>query len=114
VIWGNFSRRGTHVNIPEIGSRAGEIVFGGISEIYADLRRESFGRNLKLSFFGVLVVVPRGAVEEGGQLVCILCILGLYCSVVWDGVGLSPNGRGCLAKNSHWASCLVRDVTVRV
>jgi hypothetical protein len=88
VIWGNFSRRGTHVNTPKIGSRVGEIVFGGISEIYADLRRESFGRNLKLSFFGVLVVVPRGAVEEGGQLVCILCNFGvvLLCGVGWGGL----------------------------
>jgi hypothetical protein len=89
VIWGKVQRRGVRVNIPEIGSRAGEIVFGGISEIYADLRRESFGRNLKLSFFGVMGVCPRGAVEEGGQLVCILCNFGvvLLCGVGWGGLG---------------------------
>jgi hypothetical protein len=29
-------------------------------------------------FFEVLLVVPRSAVEEGGQHVCTLCVLGDY------------------------------------
>jgi hypothetical protein len=29
-----------------------------------------------LDFFGVLLVSPRGSIEEGDQLVCILCTLG--------------------------------------
>jgi hypothetical protein len=33
-------RRGVHVNTLEIGSRDGEISFGGILGFYAELRRE--------------------------------------------------------------------------
>jgi hypothetical protein len=39
-IWRNFWRRGTHVNIPEIGSRGAGNCSGGILDFYADLRRE--------------------------------------------------------------------------
>jgi hypothetical protein len=54
------------VNPPKIGSRDGEICFGGILTFYADLRRESFRGNLKLDFFEDLLVSPRGPTEEGG------------------------------------------------
>jgi hypothetical protein len=37
---GVVQRRGVHVNIPEIGSRVGVFMFGGIYEIHAVLRRE--------------------------------------------------------------------------
>jgi hypothetical protein len=40
IFWGNFWRRGTHVNTPKIGSRAAGKCFGGILENHADLRRE--------------------------------------------------------------------------
>jgi hypothetical protein len=63
---GQVQRRGTHVNVPEIGSRVGVYCFGGNLGIYADLRREFIWRNLKLVFFEVLAVDPRGALEEGG------------------------------------------------
>jgi hypothetical protein len=33
-------RRGAHVNTPKLGSRDGEISFGGISRIHAVLRRK--------------------------------------------------------------------------
>jgi hypothetical protein len=33
----SVQRRGVHVNIPKIGSRAGENCIGGISEFHADL-----------------------------------------------------------------------------
>jgi hypothetical protein len=33
----SVQRRGVHVNIPETGSRDGEICIGGISEFHADL-----------------------------------------------------------------------------
>jgi hypothetical protein len=45
-------RRGVHVNPLKIGSRDGEIVFGGILKIHAVLRRELFWRNPKMDFFG--------------------------------------------------------------
>jgi hypothetical protein len=38
-------RRGVHVNPPKIGSRAGELCFGGILRFYADLRRECIWGN---------------------------------------------------------------------
>jgi hypothetical protein len=67
-VLGRVQRRGAHVSPLEIGSRDGENCFGGISGIYAVLRRELFWGNLKLDFFGVLPGVPRGAWEEGGPL----------------------------------------------
>jgi hypothetical protein len=67
-------RRGARVSTPKIGSRDGGIVFGGISKIYADLRREYYWGNLKWGFFEVLLVGPRGSVEEGGHL----CVLGNF------------------------------------
>jgi hypothetical protein len=69
-------RRGVRVNTPEIGSRDGEFSFGGILDIYAELRRDLNWRNLKVGFFGVLVEVPRGGWEEGGPTVCTLGNLG--------------------------------------
>jgi hypothetical protein len=38
----------------------------------ADLRREINWGNLNYRFFGVLLVGPRGPIEEGGTIVCIL------------------------------------------
>jgi hypothetical protein len=69
------------VRTPKIGSRGEEICFGGILGFYADLRRESFGRNLKLGFFDVLLGGPRRSVEEGGQLVLTLCAFG---GIYWE------------------------------
>jgi hypothetical protein len=54
------------VSPPKIGSRVGEICFGGILDFYADLRRKTFWGNLKWEFLGVLLVSPRGTSEEGG------------------------------------------------
>jgi hypothetical protein len=71
-ILGEFQRRGVHVSTPKIGSRDGIKCFGGILGFHADLRRELERGNFKLGFFGVLLVGPRGATEEGGQTVCIL------------------------------------------
>jgi hypothetical protein len=72
--WPDFSkavqRRGVHVNIPEIGSRDGEIVFGGILGICAELRRKFKWGNWKLGFFEDLLWVPRGVTEEGGPFMC--------------------------------------------
>jgi hypothetical protein len=67
-ILGAGQRRGVHVNIPEIGSRVGVFCFGGILGFYAELRRELVWGNLKLGFFEVLGVSPRGFTEEGGDL----------------------------------------------
>jgi hypothetical protein len=67
--FGVRQRRGTHVSVPKIGSRGGVLCFGGILGFHADLRRELNRRNLDLVFFGVLIGVPRGSTEEGGQLV---------------------------------------------
>jgi hypothetical protein len=72
--WRNVRRRGVHVNILKIGSRGGGFVFGGIQRFYAELRREIFWRNLNWVIFEGLLGVPRRVTEEGGQLVCILCV----------------------------------------
>jgi hypothetical protein len=40
IFLGVVQRRGGRVNTPEIGSRDGEICFGGIMGFYAELRRE--------------------------------------------------------------------------
>jgi hypothetical protein len=66
---GEFQRRGARVSVPEIGSRAGLLVFGGILGSYADLRRELVGRNFNLTIFGGLLGVPRRIIEEGGRFV---------------------------------------------
>jgi hypothetical protein len=91
--WGKVRRRGTHVNIPEIGSRDGECCFGGILRFHADLRRECFRGNLVLAFFRDLGGSPRGCTEEGGrfmgQFVCLGNVLVLIYScmgVDWDEV----------------------------
>jgi hypothetical protein len=67
---GEVQRRGVHVNTPKIGSRVGQMCFGGILEIHAVLRRDLFWGNLFWGFLGVLLGVPRSATEEGGHLVC--------------------------------------------
>jgi hypothetical protein len=73
--WGErIQRRGTHVNILEIGSRGALLCFGGILGIYADLRREFNLGNLSLGVLGNLGGVPRGSTEEGGQFVLLLCL----------------------------------------
>jgi hypothetical protein len=43
---GRVQRRGARVNIPEIGSRVGVFVLGGILGFYAELRREYCWGNL--------------------------------------------------------------------
>jgi hypothetical protein len=53
-VWRKLQRRGTHVNVPEIGSRGEEKCFGGISGIYAVLRREFGWGNLDLVNLGFL------------------------------------------------------------
>jgi hypothetical protein len=78
IFWGNFWRRGTHVNILKIGSRGAENCLGEIQGFYAVLRREYFRGNLKLTIFVILSVCPRVLTEEGGQLVFLLCIWGRF------------------------------------
>jgi hypothetical protein len=73
--WRKFQRRGVHVNILEKGSRGAGKCSGGISRIYAELRRELLWGNLSWGFFGFLVGVPRRVTEEGGHLVFTLCFL---------------------------------------
>jgi hypothetical protein len=69
-----IQRRGVHVSIPKIGSRAGLYCFGGIWGPHADLRREFEWGNFNLGFFWVLFVVPRRYTEEGDHL-CSLCVV---------------------------------------
>jgi hypothetical protein len=71
-----IQRRGVHVNVPEIGSRAREFCFGGIQRFYAELRRELFRRNLNWGFLKVLLVGSRGVIEEGGHYVFTMCFWG--------------------------------------
>jgi hypothetical protein len=59
-------RRGAHVSVPKIGSRVGLLCFGGISEFYAELRREFCWGNLDLNFFEFLGGDLRECTEEGG------------------------------------------------
>jgi hypothetical protein len=73
---GQVQRRGTHVSTPKIGSRGDVFCFGGILGFHADLRREIKRGNFKWGFFWGLLVVPRGATEEGGQLVFLLGNVG--------------------------------------
>jgi hypothetical protein len=69
---GAGQRRGTHVSTLKIGSRDGEICFGGILWFYADLRREFKRGNLNLTFFEVVGVSSCGIIEEGGTM----CVFG--------------------------------------
>jgi hypothetical protein len=71
--WGNFWRRGVHVNTPKLGSRGAGKCLGEFRGVYADLRREYVWGNLKLDFFDVLGGGPRGATEEGGPMCAICC-----------------------------------------
>jgi hypothetical protein len=79
---GQIQRRGGHVNPPEIGSRDGVLCFGGILRFHADLRRECFGGNWDLMFFGLLVGFPREGGEEGGQLCVFVCVGGGFLGVL--------------------------------
>jgi hypothetical protein len=75
-------RRGAHVFPPEIGSRVGLNVFGGIWDFYAELRRELFWGNLKWEFFWGLGGFPRGPIEEGGPLCVHLVCFGEFIWVL--------------------------------
>jgi hypothetical protein len=44
--WKAIQRRGVHVSPPKIGSRVGDLCFGGIYGFCAELRREFKGGNL--------------------------------------------------------------------
>jgi hypothetical protein len=85
------------VRTPKIGSRVGQKCFGGILGFHAVLRRDFEWGNLNWEFFGVLLVSPRGACEEGGPFMCRFMFLGEF---IWGvtpmcvKVGLSPNRRG--------------------
>jgi hypothetical protein len=98
-------RRGTHVSVPEIGSRDGQLNFGGIWESYADLRREIKGGDFNLGVFCVLGVGPRKCVEEGGPF-SVICVFGelTYC-----GWGDLKGVRGGVfsQERTSGASCLV-------
>jgi hypothetical protein len=65
--WDLVQRRGGRVSPLKIGSRDGEMCFGGICWIYADLRREFIWGNLVLVFFEIMGDDPRGGWEEGGH-----------------------------------------------
>jgi hypothetical protein len=82
--WRKLSRRGTHVNTLKLGSRGAGKCFGGIQRFYAELRRELVWGNLVLGFLKVLLVVLRGATEEGDQWCAFERIWGyslVYCQV---------------------------------
>jgi hypothetical protein len=72
--WGNVRRRGTDVSTPKLGSRGVCFCFGGILDSYADLRREFWWVRLKFRFLGILGVVPRGGLGEGGHLCFLMYI----------------------------------------
>jgi hypothetical protein len=78
IFWGNRQRRGVHVRTLEKGSRGAVFCFGGIWEFHAELRRECDWGNLDLVFFGVLVGVPREAIEEGGHYCVLWCVWGNF------------------------------------
>jgi hypothetical protein len=81
--WGNFWRRGAHVNIPELGSRGAEKCLEEFWGVYAVLRRKFDWGNFTLGFFGVLVGCPRRSGEEGGQLVFPRVFWGLIGWFYW-------------------------------
>jgi hypothetical protein len=99
--WGNFSRRGTHVNIPDLGSRGARNCFGGILGVHADLRRESFWRNLNLTIFWGLGGEPRGVIEEGGTL-CVFGELFVSIGVAWGGRPISCRSLCALYVGCRW------------
>jgi hypothetical protein len=76
--WKAIQRRGVHVSTPKIGSRDGELCFGGIYEFCAELRREFKGGEFKLVIFGVVLVGPREPEEEGGHLCYSFGCLGEF------------------------------------
>jgi hypothetical protein len=108
--WRNFWRRGTHVNIPKLGSRGEGNCLGEFWWVYAVLRRELCWGNLKLDFFKVLVGVPRGFIEEGGHYVCISVCLREFL-MFW---GCSPvNVRRVCVRGFTKGQCQGRGVSLR-
>jgi hypothetical protein len=83
--WGNFSRRGTHVSVPKIGSRGACFCFGGILGVYADLRREIEMGGIEIGCFWNLGGVLTWGWRRGGQLVFKeLCVLR-FCGWIMGG-----------------------------
>jgi hypothetical protein len=88
-------RRGAHVSVPKIGSRAALFCFGGILGSYADLRRDFEWGNLKLGNFEGLGVGPRRSTEEGGALsVSPWCLGEFSCVTGWGFVDSINTLRG--------------------
>jgi hypothetical protein len=65
---GTVQRRGAHVNTLKTGSRGEDFCFGGISGVYAKLRRECVWGNFDLGVFVFLGGCSREVGEEGGLL----------------------------------------------
>jgi hypothetical protein len=97
--WGNFWRRGTHVNTPEIGSRDGGKCLGEFWGFHAVLRREFWGGEFGFGLFEDLGGEPRRPAEEGGHLCVLLCIWG--------------NLWGYSLVYCRWASYLVSRITTK-
>jgi hypothetical protein len=56
-------------------------------------------------FFGVMVVCPRGAIEEGGQLVFTLCAFGgIYWELSCEWGDLKLRGEGFRSRKDHKSS----------
>jgi hypothetical protein len=69
-----IQRRGTDVNVPEIGSRGVLLCFGGILGIYADLRREFNLGNLSLGVLRIWVGFHVALLRRGDSIVLLLCL----------------------------------------
>jgi hypothetical protein len=116
IFWGNFWRRGTHVNTPKIGSRGEGKCLGEFLEFHADLRRKCFWGNLNLTLFWGLGVGPRVSIEEGGQLVFFCAFEGVFLGElpchVWMGWPIWPryagDGGGSTKINRRWRGDWVR------
>jgi hypothetical protein len=74
---GKVRRRGTHVNVPEIGSRVGKLCIWGNSSFYAELRREIGWGNLDWVDFGRVGGWWYVGKEEGGHYVFFWCFGGV-------------------------------------
>jgi hypothetical protein len=94
IFWGNFWRRGTHVNTPKNGSRGEGKCLGEFWEFHADLRRKCFWGNLNLTLFWGLGAGPRVSIEVGGQLVFFCAFEGVFLGElpchVWMGWPIWP------------------------